>query len=72
MRFEVTAGLAGPALAAYLRLAEPDSSLRVLVEKGQVRYLLERQGDTFEADPKTDRVDRGVYLLLAELAAQAD
>lgn len=72
MRFEVVAGIQGPALAAQLPLAEPGTALRVLVEGHQVRYYLERNGDTFEADPKENRVDRGVYLLLAELAAQAD
>jgi len=37
----------------------------------EVRYFLEREGEVLEVDHQDDYVDRGVYLLLAELAARA-
>jgi hypothetical protein len=69
MTFEVVEGKRAPALALNLPLAGADT-LRVLLEGKQVQYYLLRDGDTLLADPKEERIDRGVYLLLAELAAQ--
>jgi len=40
----------------------------VVHEKG-LQYFLARGGELLRADCPEDRVDRGVYLLLAELAA---
>jgi hypothetical protein len=51
-------------------LAEPGSSLRVILEGKTVRYFLTRDGDVFLVDSDEPRVDRGVYLLLAELAGR--
>jgi len=70
--FEAVAGKRGPALAVNIPLTEPDESIRVLLEEKEVQYYLLRGGDTIVADPHEDRVDRGVYLLLAELAAQRE
>lgn len=69
--FAVIQGTNGPALSMTIPLAEPKESVRVLLEGKAVRYYLTRAGDLFEADSDLDRVDRGVYLLLAELAAQS-
>ncbi len=71
--FEVAAGAdglegVGRALAVNVKLADPDSKLRLLLEKDRVRYHLHRNGDIIELDPKAGPVDRGVYLILAELA----
>jgi hypothetical protein len=68
--FEVAEGKRGPALAVNLPLATPETALRVLLEGKQVQYYLIRDGEAFVADPREERIDRGVYLLLAELAAQ--
>jgi hypothetical protein len=42
----------------------------VLLEDHEVRYFLTRGSDVLTPDFHEPRVDRGVYLLLAELAAQ--
>lgn len=68
--FEVVPGTKGSALSVSIPLVEPYESIRVLLDGSAVRYYLLREGDVLEVDPKEDRVDRGVYLLLAELAAQ--
>jgi hypothetical protein len=68
-RFEVVRGKQGPALALTMPLAEPQTALRVLLEGEQVHYYLLRNGEPLLAEPGTNRVDRGVYLLLAELAS---
>jgi proteasome lid subunit RPN8/RPN11 len=67
---DVVEGDNGPALAVTVALAEPKSAIRVLLERKAVRYYLVREGEQFAADPHTTCVDHGVYLLLAELAAQ--
>jgi hypothetical protein len=68
--FEVVKGRAGLALSVSIRLAEPEGALRVVLEEKEVRYFLVR-GDKVEAvDPHETQADRGVYLLLAELAGQ--
>jgi hypothetical protein len=72
LTFEVADGKRGPALALHLPLATPGTALRVLLEGKQVQYYLLRDGELFVADPRESRIDRGVYLLLAELAAQTD
>jgi hypothetical protein len=36
----------------------------------EVRYYLVRGDDVMSVDPQQSQVDRGVYLLLAELAGQ--
>jgi hypothetical protein len=68
--FQVIAGLYGPALAVNLTLAEPGSSLRLVLERKEVRYYLVRGEELLVVDPHETQVDRGVYLLLAELAVQ--
>ena len=68
--FQVVSGLYGPALAVNLALAEPGSSLRLVMERKEVRYYLVRGDELLVVDPQESQVDRGVYLLLAELAGQ--
>jgi len=70
LRFEVCEGKYGPALAVLVPLAEPGQFLRVLLDGKEVRYYLERDGELLAADCPEDRVDRGVYLLLADLATE--
>ena len=67
IRFEVAA----PAtLVVDVPLARPDSAIRVGLTGKEVRYVLLRGGQAMVADLPEPRVDQGVYLLLAELAAQ--
>jgi proteasome lid subunit RPN8/RPN11 len=68
--FQVSPGLHGPALVVNLALAEPGSSLRLVLERKAVRYYLVRGDELLVVDPRETQVDRGVYLLLAELAGQ--
>jgi hypothetical protein len=70
IRFELVSGESGQALAVSLRLGEPNETLRILLRPDGVRYLIVREGQVMEAHPCEAKVDRAVYLLLAELAAQ--
>jgi len=60
----------GRALEVQVSLAEPGAAVRARVTEKEVRYYLVRDGRLHETDCRDDRVDRGIYLLLAELAAQ--
>jgi len=71
LRFEVTSDERGPGLLLTLPLAGSGDAVRVLVRRKEVRYYVVRGGDVLEVDLHDDYVDRGVYLLLAELAARA-
>lgn len=68
--FEVADGKHGQALGVTVPLAEPGSQIRVLVEEKEVRYYLQQDEQLMVVDPGPAHVDQGVYLLLAELAAQ--
>jgi proteasome lid subunit RPN8/RPN11 len=69
--FEVVQGEHRPWLAINVPLAEPGDALRVALTEKEVHYFLLKGGDLLEADCLDERVDRGIYLLLAELAAQS-
>ncbi len=71
LRFEVMSDEWGPGLLLILPLAEPGDSLRVLIRPKEVRYYVLRSGELLEVHHHDEWVDRGVYLLLAELAARA-
>jgi proteasome lid subunit RPN8/RPN11 len=68
-RFEVIDGAENPALSLTVPLAEPNSAVRVVLDGKMVNYYLIRDGETLGVDIRETHVDRGVYLLLAELAA---
>jgi proteasome lid subunit RPN8/RPN11 len=59
-----------PALEIQVALADPGIAVRARVTEKEVRYYLVRNGRPSETDCGEDRVDRGIYLLLAELAAE--
>jgi hypothetical protein len=69
VQIEVVTGKMGPALVLVVPLAGNASSLRVHLQDSEVRYFLQRDGEVSETSQRDDLVDRGVYLLLAELAA---
>jgi proteasome lid subunit RPN8/RPN11 len=71
MRFDVVSDEWGTGLLLTLPLAEPGDALRVLVRPKEVRYYLIRRGELLEVGHHDDCLDRGVYLLLAELAARS-
>lgn len=72
LTFEVVSGKGGAALIVNVPLNEPGQSIRVFLEGEDVSYYLLRGGELFAVDPHETRVDRGVYLLLAELAARLE
>jgi proteasome lid subunit RPN8/RPN11 len=67
VRVEVAAG---PALVLIIPLAGNEGSLRVVIRERETLYLLERDGKLCETNHHEDLVDRGVYLLLAQLASK--
>ena len=70
VRFGVTEGRHGPALAVTVGLSEPGNAIRVLIEGKEVRYYYEAGGQGFQADLPDAAPDQGVYLLLADLAGK--
>jgi len=50
---------------------DAETAIRVSMTAKEVRYLIFRDGSALTADLPESRIDHGVYLLLAELAAQA-
>jgi proteasome lid subunit RPN8/RPN11 len=70
VRFEVINDEWGPALVLTVPLAAGGEAVRVLVRRKEVRYYLVRGEEVFEVQHRDECVDRGVFLLLAELAAR--
>jgi hypothetical protein len=68
--FETTTDDSGAHLAVNVPLAEEGTALRILLTEGKVRYYVQRGDELLATDCNEERIDRGVYLLLAELAAQ--
>ena len=60
----------GRGLEVNVPVAEPGTAIRALMTEKDVRYALIRDGRATAVDGLDGRVDRGIYLLLAELAAQ--
>jgi hypothetical protein len=58
------------ALAVTVPLAERGDGVRALLKGDEVRYYVARDGELQSAQSSEKRVDRGVYLLLAELAGR--
>jgi hypothetical protein len=71
LTFEVTSDEWGPGLVLTLPLAESGDAVRVLVRQKEVRYYVVRGGEVFAVETSDDCLDRGIYLLLAELSARA-
>jgi proteasome lid subunit RPN8/RPN11 len=70
VRCDVVGSEQNPTLAVTIALAEPGTAIRALLEGKEVRYYHVRGNEEVMVDPHTTCVDQGVYLLLAELAAQ--
>jgi hypothetical protein len=70
LRFEVLAD-DDPGLLLTLPLAANGDAVRVILRHKSVHYYLQKEGQVLEVDLTDDYVDRGVYLLLAELAGRA-
>jgi proteasome lid subunit RPN8/RPN11 len=70
VRFELLATQTGQALVVKLPLSAPGSEVKIILHEKEEHYQVLENGRTFEMKPEDDRVDRAVYLLLAELAGQ--
>jgi hypothetical protein len=70
MQFEVLSD-ENPGLVLTLPLAASGEAVRVVLRHKSVRYYFQRGGELMEVALADDYVDRGVYLLLAELAGMA-
>ncbi len=70
VRFELTEGKHGPALAVVVGLPDPGHAVRVVLEGKDVRYVYEAGGDAFGVDLPDAPPDQGVFLILAEVAAR--
>ena len=70
MRFEVIGDDWGPTLVLTVPLTAAEEAVRVVVRKKEVRYYVVRGEEAFEVQHRDEYVDRGVFLLLAELAAR--
>lgn len=68
--FEVLNGAHGKTLVFSCPLAEPGSSLKILLDGREARYVMDQQGRLASVDPAEQRLDRAVYLILAELCGQ--
>jgi hypothetical protein len=71
VRFDPAVGNHGPALTVTIPLADSGDAICVLLRDQSVKYIVKRGGDMLEVDLAERRVDHGVYLLLAELAAES-
>jgi len=60
----------GPGLAVTLPLAGQGDMLQLVIRPKEVRYYLIRGSEVVAVQHSDSQVDRGVYLLLAELASQ--
>ncbi len=69
--FEIVPGRHGPALAVQLKLAQPGAALRIVLEGGAADYYWQREQEFFAVEAPDAPLDRGVYLVLAELAGQS-
>ena len=57
--------------AMRVKLAEPGTALRLVLEGKEAAYLWQRGDELLTVDPPAAQLDRGVYLVLAELAGQS-
>jgi hypothetical protein len=69
VRFDVVSGKEKSALSMTVPLPESNRAIRVLMEGKEVRYLLMGPEGAMIADFRDDRVDHGVFVMLAELTS---
>jgi len=69
--FQVIRRTGGAMLVMDIGLAEPDALLRVILEENAVRYLLLRNDEVMEVNPRESRLERAVFQILAEVSEQS-
>jgi proteasome lid subunit RPN8/RPN11 len=70
MRCEAVVGPAGPALVVTVPLAERGWTVQAVLRDDDVRFYVVQGTEVQEVKHQEEAVDRGIYLLLAELAVQ--
>jgi proteasome lid subunit RPN8/RPN11 len=68
--FDVGPGQRGSSLAVSLKLAEPKTALRIVLENTEAALYWEHGQELMAIDMPADQLDRSVYLALAELAGR--
>jgi proteasome lid subunit RPN8/RPN11 len=68
--FEVSVDKEGPALVFLVPLPEPETHLRVHLRPGQTEFLVDRHGELARIEMTENDLERGVFLILAELARE--
>jgi hypothetical protein len=58
-------------LSMKIMLAEPKQKLHLLLNEHEVRYYWDKEGEFIAIDSDEARLDRAVYLILAELAKES-
>ena len=53
-----------------ISLARPGSEVKIILMEKEEQYQVVQEGRSYAVNPEDGRVDRAVYLLLAELAGQ--
>ena len=61
----------GPGLTVRIPLAEPGDAIEIELVDDKAAFFVLQGNRTHAVDPKESLVDRGLYLILAELAARA-
>jgi hypothetical protein len=69
--FDVASTQDGPALAVKVPLPDSGGYIKVLLTNADEQFFVVRNGEPLRAELEEVRVDRAVYMLLAELAAVA-
>ena len=64
----ITKSASGHQLTLSIPLAGSAGKILVFIFKDKVQYFFEKNEQLFAVDIQEDKVDRGVYLVLAELA----
>jgi proteasome lid subunit RPN8/RPN11 len=72
LTFQLVPGQYGAALGVRVKLAEPEQSLRVVLEGKEATYYLERGEELLAVEAPASELDRAVYLVLAELTEQRE
>jgi proteasome lid subunit RPN8/RPN11 len=71
LRLDVLSDEWGPGLALTIPLADRGDAIRVVIRAKEVRYYAVLGGEVLEVGQQDDQIDRGVYLLMAELASRS-
>jgi proteasome lid subunit RPN8/RPN11 len=70
MKFDISPSRSGSSLMVSIKLAEPKTALRIVLNGTEAALYWEHDQDLLAIDMPADQLDRSVYLALAELAGR--